>query len=288
MESGKGRKVDADLRESETWYRRLFETAKDGVLLLNEENGRITDVNPYLLEILGYSKAEIIGKQVWEFVAKKDRKRNREDFYVLRQKEFLHFDDLPMRTKDGRLIEFEVNSNVYLVNDGKVIQYNLRDITERKRAERVLRETEEKLVQQNLLLERKNVALSEIMIQIREERSRLESQVQANVENLVMPVLKKLMAEGGPVAVRYAAIIEANLNEITSGFGNTISSRMLGLTQKEIDVCNMIRNGLGSKQISDSLGIATRTVETHRNNIRKKFGIAGKNVNLAAYLKYMK
>jgi DNA-binding CsgD family transcriptional regulator len=115
----------------------------------------------------------------------------------------------------------------------------------------------------------------------------MEKLVQANVDHLLKPVIEKLKAKGSLLADRYILLLEANLKEITSSFGNQISSRMLSLTQREIDVCNMIKNGFSSKEISEAMHISTRTIETHRNNIRKKLDISGKDVNLATYLKFL-
>jgi len=281
------KKAEEALRVSESRYRRLFEAARDGILLLDAQSGRITSVNPYLLEMLGFTQAEMIGKRIWEIGADKDRERSRAAFRVLQKNGYIQYENIPLLTKDRRLVEFEFISNVYFVDGAKVVQCNVRDITERKKAEKVLRESEEKLTEQNALLERKNVALREIMDQNRDEKKRLQNQVQANAENLMMPVIEKLKAKGGPLAERYTSLLEANLKEITSGFGSSISSRLVSLTQKEIDVCNMIKNGFGSKEISEALFISTRTVETHRNNIRRKLNISGKEVNLATYLKFL-
>lgn len=112
--------------------------------------------------------------------------------------------------------------------------------------------------------------------------------MQSNVDHLLRPVIEKLKQNGTQTFERYALLLEANLNEITSSFGSDISSRMLSLTQKEIDICNMIKNGFGSKQISEALHISIRTIETHRNSIRKKLDISGKDTNLATYLKFLK
>jgi DNA-binding NarL/FixJ family response regulator len=158
--------------------------------------------------------------------------------------------------------------------------------TDRRRIERALKLSEEKLAEQNLLLEQKNIALREIMNMNREEKEKLEKQVQANVDHLLKPILEKLKGKGTHIAERYTSLLESNLKEITSSFGNDISSAMLSLTQKEIDICNMIRNGFSSKEISDALHISVRTVETHRNTIRKKLQLANKEVNLASYLKF--
>ena len=281
------KKTEKALHDSESRYRRLFEAARDGIVLLDATTGQITNVNPYLLERLGYTKDEMMSKKIWEIGAKEDIEISKASFKTLQQKGFIHYENIPIKTKDGRLIDFEFVNNIYLVDGSKVVQCNIRDITERKKAENVLRQNEEKLMEQNILLEQKNVALREIMEQNRDEKKRLQNQVQANVENLLNPVIEKIKGNNGVVPQRYITLLEDNLKEITSSFGSSLSSKMLSLTQKEIDVCNMIKNGFGSKEISESLFISTRTVETHRNNIRKKLKISRKEVNLATYLKFL-
>lgn len=281
------KKAEDALRVSEICYRRLFEAAQDGVLLLDALTGQITDVNPYLMDKLGYSKEEFVSKKIWEIGAFKDTNLSKAGFRELQEKGYIHYESMPLATKDGRLIEVEFVSNSYLVEGVNVIQCNIRDITERKKAENALRESDEKLTEQNVLLEQKNTALREIMNQNRDEKERIEKQVQANVDHLLRPMIEKLKGKGSLLAERYLSLLEANLKEITSSFGNDISSRMLSLTQKEIDVCNMIKNGFSSKEISESMHISIRTVETHRNSIRKKLNISRKEVNLATFLKFM-
>ncbi|MHB8844476.1 MAG: HD domain-containing phosphohydrolase [Nitrospirota bacterium] len=124
---------------SELRYRRLFETAQDGILILNAETGLINDVNPYLIYMLGYSREEFVEKKLWEVGAFKDVEASRNAFEELQRNEFIRYDDMPLKTKDGRLVQVEFVSNVYLVGDEKVIQCNIRDISDRKRAEAALK-----------------------------------------------------------------------------------------------------------------------------------------------------
>jgi PAS domain S-box-containing protein len=124
-----------ELEESEARYRRLFETAKDGILILDGDTGRITDANPFLQDMLGYSKAELIGKALWEIGPVKDIPASQEAMRRLQSSEYIRYEDLPLETKAGERKQVEFVSNVYLVNGWKVIQCNIRDITERKRAE---------------------------------------------------------------------------------------------------------------------------------------------------------
>ena len=111
---------------SETRYRRLFETAKDGILLLDAETGMITDVNPFLIELLGYSKKQFFEKAIWEIGFLKDIIANKDKFLELQQKEIVRYEDLPLETADGRKISVEFISNVYSVNNLKVIQCQIR------------------------------------------------------------------------------------------------------------------------------------------------------------------
>ena len=129
------------VKASEVRYRRLFEAAKDGILILDAETGMIVDVNPFLIEMLGFSREIFLGKRIWELGFFKDIVANQDNFAELQQKKYVRYEDMPLETADGRRIAVEFVSNVYLVNGHKVIQCNIRDVTERKQAEEVERTT---------------------------------------------------------------------------------------------------------------------------------------------------
>jgi PAS domain S-box-containing protein len=129
------RRSEEALKISETRYRRLFETARDGILILDADTGRIFDVNPFLIEMLGYSHEVFSGKRLWEIGAFRDIEASKAALLELQSKGYVRYEDLPLETRDGRHIDVEFVSNVYLVDHKKVIQCNIRDITLRKRIE---------------------------------------------------------------------------------------------------------------------------------------------------------
>ena len=139
------KKTDEALKASETRYRRLFETAQDGVLILDADTGQIDDVNPFLKALLGYTHEEFMGKKLWEMVAFKNTEKSKAAFEELQRKGYIRYEDLPLRTKDGREIAVEFVSNVYQVNHHNVIQCNIRDITYRKLVEEELRKAHEEM-----------------------------------------------------------------------------------------------------------------------------------------------
>ena len=126
---------ELSLKNSEIRYRRLFEAAQDGILILDALTGRIEDVNPYLINMLGYSRDEFVEKKLWEVGAFRDIESSKDAFEALRENQYIRYEDLPLKAKNGQLIQVEFVSNVYLVGKVKVIQCNIRDITDRKRAE---------------------------------------------------------------------------------------------------------------------------------------------------------
>jgi PAS domain S-box-containing protein len=130
-------KIEEKLKESEVRYRRLFETAHDGILILDSETGQITDVNPFLENLLGYSKNEFLNKKLWEVGAFRNMKASKDVFKILQKDGYVRYDDLPLETKDGRDIAVEFVSNSYLAGGTLVIQCNIRDITERKKVEQI-------------------------------------------------------------------------------------------------------------------------------------------------------
>src|SRR5215211_136955 len=132
------------LINSELRYRRLFEATQDGILILNARTGMIEDVNPYLINMLGYSREEFVKKKLWEVGAFRDIEASKDAFEVLQDREYIRYEDLPLKAKDGHLIQVEFVSNVYLVGDEKMIQCGIRDITEHKRIIAALRANENK------------------------------------------------------------------------------------------------------------------------------------------------
>lgn len=136
--------ADQALRASEIQYRRLFEAARDGILMLDATSGEITAVNPFLAGLLGYAKADILGKKLWEISPFEDVKKSKVAFKELQTQEYIRYDDLPLETRDGRPIAVEFVSNSYMVGDEKVIQCNIRDITERRRTEKARQASDER------------------------------------------------------------------------------------------------------------------------------------------------
>jgi diguanylate cyclase (GGDEF)-like protein/PAS domain S-box-containing protein len=138
------------IKTSELRYRRLFEAAQDGILILDAEMGAIMDVNPFLIKMLGYSREEFVKKKLWEVGAFKDIEASREAFEALQKNKYIRYDDLPLKAKSGALIDVEFVSNVYWVGGEKVIQCNIRDITGRKRAQDALLESQALLREQSV------------------------------------------------------------------------------------------------------------------------------------------
>jgi PAS domain S-box-containing protein len=133
------------LQASELRYRRLFESAKDGILILNADSGQIVDVNPYLIEMLGFSKRELAGKELWEIGPFKDIIASKLAFEELQQRGYIRYENLPLESREGVVRQVEFVSNSYLAGENRVIQCNIRDITERKLAEEDLRLTNQRL-----------------------------------------------------------------------------------------------------------------------------------------------
>jgi len=129
-------RIEAALQASEEKFRRLFETAQDGILLLDADSGIITEANPYLEKMLGYLRIELVGKKIWEIGPLQDVLTSQEAFRELQEKGYIRYESLPLETRGGRRCDVEFVSNVYPVAGRKVIQCKIRDITDRRQVER--------------------------------------------------------------------------------------------------------------------------------------------------------
>ena len=134
------KRVEAAVKVSEVRYRRLFESAKDGILILDADTAHITDANPFIAELLGYSHTDLIGKELWQIGLFKDVDESKAAMRELQENRYIRYEDMPLETKEGRRIDVEFVSNVYIEDHQSVIQCNIRDITERKRLENKLKQ----------------------------------------------------------------------------------------------------------------------------------------------------
>jgi len=156
------------------------------------------------------------------------------------------------------------------------IAERLEGIIERKTAVIVLQK-------QKKDLEQKNIALSEILGQIEIEKKQLKDNVILNVEEFVLPIIEKLRIKNE--SLKHVKLLRKNLKKLTSSFGRRLTEKSAKLSPREVEICNMIKNGLTSKEISGMLSISILTVERHRFNVRNKFGLVKQGLNLTTFLK---
>ncbi|MDI1233032.1 MAG: PAS domain S-box protein [bacterium] len=126
------------VHSSEIKYKRLFETTKEGILIIDATNGKILDANPFISSLLEYPYSELLGKEFWAIGLNKDIKASKNTFKKLKFKKYLRYDDLPLKSKKGKVIYVEFICNVFVIDNTKVIQCNIRDISERKINEELL------------------------------------------------------------------------------------------------------------------------------------------------------
>jgi PAS domain S-box-containing protein len=160
-----------------------------------------------------------------------------------------------------------------------------REVRERKVAERGLKKSQKALKVKAKNLGEANVALRVLLKRRHEDKTEFEEKVVSNVRELVEPYLKKIQRTGLTGRQRaYLGILESNLKEVVAPFSRSLSAKYINLTPSEIQIANLVKHGMTTKEISEILNVSTKAVEFHRHNIRKKTGITNEKVNLRSYL----
>lgn len=277
--------IQEQLKDSEKWYRTIFEATSSGTVVV-EEDLTISHMNKAFEDRTGFSKAEVEGRKKWtDFIAGEDLEAVRE------------FHRLQISNPAAGPGRYETR---YICRGGKVRHVlataamvpgtskfivSLMDITRLKRAERTLKEREEELSIKSRNLEELNAALRALLKQRDEDRLELEENVLTNVKSSVLPLIGKLHA--GPLDRGQRACLEtleAQLREIISPFLHRVTQAYFDLTPLEVQVAGLVRDGMQSKEIAERLGVSIRTVDTHRDNIRRKLGIKNRRTGLRSFL----
>lgn len=271
------KKIEEALRESEKKYLDLYENLPDMYLSVDVKTAKIIRCNNTLAKKLDYRIEEITGKErffLYHPCCVEEAKKVFQKFINTGE---VNNAELQLKRKDGSKIEVLLNATAFRDKDGKILYSRsvYRDITERKRLQ-------EMLMDQKRVLEKKNIALSEILGQLEIEKKQIKENVVANAENLILPIIQKLRLTGEEC--KYVQLLQKNLEELVSSFGSKLIENTVKLTTREIEICNMVKNGLTNKEIAKLLNISLGTTKRHRSNIRRKLGIVNSDKNLASFL----
>jgi PAS domain S-box-containing protein len=260
-------------------YRIIFEATFEGIVI--HQNGLILDVNPAFENKFGYSRDELLGRPVLIIAAP-----NSYDLMARKIKSSYQkpYEAIGIR-KDGSNLVLEINAKEHEYNGNKIRVAAIRDITSHRRIEEALKGAYERLEAEQTALREKNTALKELMSQIEGEKANIRKRIQTNVDRILLPILKKLQAHLGGEERIYLTLLENTLNEIAAPFVNQLERFFAVLTPREVEICNMIKNGYSSKDIAASLHTSAQTVLKQRKAIRRKMGIANQDINLVTFLK---
>jgi PAS domain S-box-containing protein len=254
--------------------------------------GRFIELNDKLEEIFGYRREDFIGKHFTEVgvLGPRELKKAWRDLRNTIKGKPPQVSEFEVFRRDGTKASVEVNSRLIKI-DGQIRASILiiRDITERKKAEEALRkvheELEQKVRERTLNLEEANTALRVLLRKRDEDRIELQERMLTNLKELVLPYLEKMKRSRLDERQKtLLEIIESNLHDILSPLARQISTNYLNFTPTEIQVANLVRSGRTTKEIADLLGLSTKTIEFHRENIRSKVGIKNRKVNLRTHL----
>lgn len=279
--------MEQALRDSEEKYRMIIENIEDGYYEVDLA-GNFTFFNDALARITGYARKDLMGMNNRDIMDAFNAKRVFSLFNGvygtgLATKAF----DWELIHKDGSKRYVEVSVSLKRDLKGRPVGFMgiARDITERKETEELLRKSEEKLRGKTRNLEEVNTALTVLLKKREEDKKNLEQTVLTNLNDMVKPYLERVKARAkDPKQKDNLAVLEENLNAITSPFSYRLSSRYLNLTSSEIEIANLVKQGKSTKDIADLLSVSSKTIEVHRLNIRKKLGLSNKRASLRTHL----
>jgi PAS domain S-box-containing protein len=273
-------RADKLLLESKLKFQNLVENTIDWVWEVDKE-GRYTYVSPRIKDLLGYEPEEVINKTPFDRMPPGEAKRVGEIFAaaVARQEPINSLENINLH-KDGRSVILETSGLPFFNLGGEFLGYRGidRDVTDRK-------QYENKLLKQRKKLEETNIALRVILRESEITKDELEKNVLSNIKGLLLPYLTELESKLKDEDQQFLVnIINENINEITSLFTRKLKLEIEDLTPKEIQIADLIKQGKTNKEIAKLLNITTSGVVHHRRNLRKKFNIKGKKINLRSHL----
>ena len=268
------------LRASNERNRLVLGTAMDGFWLVDTQ-GHLLEVNEAYCRMSGYSEQELLTMKVADLEAVELPADAAAHIRKIVSEGGDRFESMHRR-KDGSTMNIETSVQFIPIEGGRIVAF-IRDITARKKAEEVLKQSEETLRVRSQELEEMNSALKVLLKQREQDQRDIEEKVHVNVKQLVLPYIEKLKKRKSGEDAAYLNIIEANLHGVIASLA-TSSGKLYRLTPQELLVANLIKEGRQDKDISEMLTSSIHTIKAHRRNIRKKLGLTKVKTNLRTYL----
>ena len=279
------RRTEDALRRSEARYSLAFRSSPDSVTISEVKDWTILEANQGFVDITGYELHEMIGKspeeiKLWRDVEQRDAFRK-----ILLDEGSIRDFEAEFIDKHGNVLTCHLSAALIEV-DGETYSLGVtRDVTSVRTAFEELKATADQLQSERGELKEKNIALKHVLDTLEKDRAEYRHEICAEVDNVLSPIIERLRdAEGGPSAAGLEELT-AGLARITRADMDDFQNNLSKLTPRELDILELIKEGLSSKEIAERLGLSDQTIHKHRNTIRRKLQLHNKNINLAAYLR---
>jgi PAS domain S-box-containing protein len=310
------KQAEEALKASEQKYRILMENASDAILLADTQ-GNIVEANRKAEELWGYTKEDLLQMHYTQLHPMPEMERTIAAFKEIIEKNTGHLSNAFIQRNDGDIVPVDIACNVIEYAGKKVIQGSFRDISEhkherdeleklvnertaelfrnneqlkleikeRKRAQGVMKKKSRELKHHADKLTEMNAALKVLLKQREDDKNDLEDKVTSNVKELLLPYIEEMKNRKiYPRGRVFLSILETNLQNIISPFTQKLSSKYVGLTPREVQVADLIRQGKSTKEIARFMGISTSAISLHRYHIREKLGLIEQKINLRTHL----
>jgi len=279
------KQAEEALLESEIKFRNLAEQSPNMIFII--KSSKVVYANRKCEEITGYKRDELHSADFdfFRLIAPESVKLIKKNFKKHMSGEEVEPYEYTLIRKSDKRIEVIITTKLINYEGENAILGILTDITERKNAEKILREKDNKLERQAKNLTEMNTALKVLLEQREKEKTNIKESLLANIKKLVYPYIEKLENKGlKEDAQTFVNIIKSNINDLISPLASNLSSKYFSLTPSEIQIADLIKHGKTSKEIALMLNVSPKAVSFHRGNLRKKLGLLNKKINLRTYL----
>jgi len=276
------KKTESLLVEQTRRNEMILQTAMEG-FWITDTRGMILEVNPSAASIMGYLPEELQRKSIFDMEPEDHRELATHIRKAVRKGEN-HY-DAQLLHKQGNVLSLEFRTNFLDWGEKSFLFSFFSDVTKKNQLVQSLKDREAELKIKSQNLKEVNTALKSLLKKRDTDRMELEEKVLFNVKEMISPYIKKLReSELNEKQGIYLTILESNVKDIISPFSPKLTSRHFKLTKSELQIAKLVRMGITSKEIAELMGLSRRTIESHRDRIRKKIGLDSRKRNLRTFL----